>query len=87
MWVKPGDFFSLIGAMLTARAYQHPRRDDNKYSVAGEKKLFKLFFFKARSYFLIERAKIMQYLLSQIYLYKYFVMAIPNYSLTKYKHI
>jgi hypothetical protein len=48
---KSGDFFSLIGAMRTARAYQHPRR--TKYTVAGEKKLYKLFFFKARFYFKI----------------------------------
>jgi hypothetical protein len=50
---KPGDFFSLIGAISIARAYQHPRRNNNEYTVAGEKKLYKLFFFKARFLFKI----------------------------------
>jgi len=33
---KSGDFFSLIGALSNARAYQHPRRN-NRYTVAGIK--------------------------------------------------
>jgi hypothetical protein len=43
---KSGDFFSLIGALSNARAYQHPRRN-NRYTVAGKKKLYELFFFNA----------------------------------------
>jgi len=34
---KSGDFFSLIGALSNARAYQHPRRN-NRYTVTGKKK-------------------------------------------------
>jgi hypothetical protein len=49
---KFGGFFFTDRGGFNCSAYQHPRRDDKyKYTVAGEKKLYKIFVFKACIYF------------------------------------
>jgi hypothetical protein len=52
--VSGGFFFTDRGG-FNCSAYQHPRRD--KYTVAGEKKRYKLFFFKACIYKLFEELR------------------------------